>query len=186
MSATAAPQGLRPVYHPSGLVRASAYTINSTYNTAIFKGSPVTLNTNGTVVIGAANADVLGAFAGVQYVDATGRPTYSPNWPANMVGTDIVAWVYDDPDIVFEIQANGSVVQAAVGDQTDFVNPGAGTAATGQSTAAANATLAGAGNQGQMRIVGFNLAPDNTPGDAFTIVQVKLARSQYVANKVAV
>ena len=47
MSATASPYGLVPVYHPSGLDRATAYTINPTYNTAIYKGDPVILNANG-------------------------------------------------------------------------------------------------------------------------------------------
>ena len=65
-------------------------------------------------------------------------------------------------------------------------NVTAGSTSTGLSAATLSATLAGAGVQAQWRIVGFAGYVDNTPGDAFTIVQVQLARSQYVANKVAI
>lgn len=189
MSATLAGFGLRPVYHPSGIDRASVYTIAAAYNTAIYKGSPVTLNTNGTITIGAAAADFLGAFAGVEYVDATGKPTYSNYWPASQTvlsGTTPTAYVYDDPNIVYEIQCDGSVAQTAVGDQADFTSVGTGSTSTGLSTATMSASLAGAAAQGQLRIVGFGLAPDNAVGDAYTVVRVTNARSQFVYNKVAV
>lgn len=186
MSSVAAPFGMRPIYHPSGVIRANAYTIASAYGTAIYKGSPVILNTNGTVTVGTTAADILGVFAGVQYLDSTGKPVYSPNWVASTTATDIVAFVYDDPAIVYEIQSNGSIAQTAVGDQADFVNPGTGSTSTGLSSAAISSTLAGAGVQAQLRIEGFSGYPDNAAGDAFTIVQVQIARSQYISNKVAI
>jgi hypothetical protein len=186
MSDVSAPFGLRPSYHPTGMDRANKYTIASGYAANIFKGSPVILNTNGTVVVGTAAADLLGVFAGCEYTDNTGKRNVSPFWPTGQVATDIVAYVYDDPDIVYEIQSNGSIPQAAVGDQADLVNPGNGSVSTGQSSAALSSTLAGAGAQAQFRILGFAGYVDNAPGDAFTIVQVQLARSQFVANKVAI
>lgn len=191
MSATLAGFGLRPVYHPSGIDRASVYTIAAAYNTAIYKGSPVTLNTNGTITIGAAAADFLGAFAGVEYVDVTGKPTYSNYWPAShtvLSGTTSTAYVYDDPNIVYEIQCDGSVAQTAIGDQADFTSAtvASGSTSTGISSSTMSASLAGAGVQGQLRIVGFGLAPDNAVGDAYTVVRVTNARSQFVAVKVAI
>jgi len=47
MSATSAPFGLRPAFHPSGLDRAVALTdgISSTYGFDILKGQPVKLDT---------------------------------------------------------------------------------------------------------------------------------------------
>lgn len=187
MSATSAPFGLRPAYNPIGLERAKKYSIASAYNTAIYKGSPVILNTNGTIVIGTTAADLLGVFAGVEYVDSTGKPTVSNYWPASTVATQITAWVYDDPNEVYEIQADGSIAQTAVGDQADLsASPGSGSASTGLSTATLSASLAGAGVQAQFRIIGFGQQVDNLPGDAFTIVQVQLARHQFVSNKVAV
>jgi len=185
---TLAPFGLRPAYHPTGLERAKAYTIASAYATAIFKGDPVILNTNGTITIGTAAADILGVFDGVEYIDATGKPTYSNFWPAAQAvfsGSVPTAYVWDDPDIVYDVQANGSVAQTAIGDQADVVM-GAGSTQTGLSTTALNSTLAGAGVQAQLRIVGFNLDPGNSVGDTYTVVQVKIARHQYIANKVAI
>lgn len=189
MSATSAPFGFRPAYNPIGIDRAKKYTIASAFASQILKGALVKLATNGTIVAGAAAEDVLGVFAGVEYVDASGKPTLSNYWPAGqtvMAGTTPVAWVYDDPNEVYEVQADGSVAQAAVGDQADVSNATAGSTSTGLSAATLSATLAGAGVQAQFRIVGFSQAVDNVPGDAFTVVQVQLARSQLIANKVAV
>jgi hypothetical protein len=189
MSLASAPFGFRPSYHPSGLDRASKYAITGAYASVIYKGMPVILNTNGTIVQGTAAADLLGVFAGCEYIDGSGKPTVSNYWPAAqavLAGSVPVAWVYDDPDIVYEVQADGSVPAAAVGDQADVSNVTAGSTSTGLSAATLSATLAGAGVQAQFRIVGFGQYVDNTPGDAFTIVQVKLARSQFVANKVAI
>lgn len=189
MTATAAPFGFKPVYHPTGLDRGTKRTIASGYGTALYKGMPVTLATDGTVVAGAAAADIKGIFAGVEYVDPQGKPNYSPFWPAGQTvlsGTIPTAYVWEDPGTVFEVQANGSIAQAAIGDQTDVVNVGAGSAQTGQSTAGVSSALAGAGVQGQFRITAFGGQLDNVAGDAFTIVQVQIARDQFIANKVAV
>jgi hypothetical protein len=188
MTAVAAPFGFRPVYHPTGLDRGILRTIASGYGTALYKGMPVTLNTNGTIVAGAAAADILGIFNGVEFIDATGKPNFQNFWPAGQTvqsGTPVNAYVWEDPATVFEVQANGPIVQADVGTQADVVNVGAGNAMTGLSTAALGAVVA-AGAQGQFRIMGFALNQDNAIGDAFTIVQVQIARSQFVANKVAI
>lgn len=187
MSATAAPFGFRPAYNPIGLERAKKYAVAAAYGTAMYKGQPVILNTNGTVTAGTAAADLLGIAAGFDWVDATGKPTVSTFWPAGQTvlsGTTPTAWVYDDPNNVYEVQSDGSVAQAAIGDQSDVSNVGNNSLSL--STCTLNATLAGVGVQGQFRIVGFGQQIDNVPGDAFTIVQVQLARSQYVSNKVAV
>ena len=189
MSAVNTPFGFRPAYNPIGLERAKKYTILSGYATQILKGMPVIFNTNGSVVAGTTAADLIGVFAGVEYVDATGKPTYSNFWPAGqtvLAGTVPVAYVYDDPSDVYEVQADGSIAQSAIGDQADFSNVAAGLTSTGLSTCTLSATLAGAGVQAQFRIVGFSQALDNAVGDAFTVVQVQIARHQYVANKIAI
>lgn len=186
---TSAPFGFRPVYHPTGLDRAKRYPITGGYATALLKYQMVTLNTNGTIVTAAAAADFLGVLRGVEFIDAQGKPNFQPNWPAAQAvlsGTQPWAWVWDDIDTVYEAQANGSIAIAGIGDQTDVVNVSAGSSLTGLSTSGVSSTLAGAGSQGQWKIRGFSLDPGNAPGDAFTIVQVSMARSQFVANKVAV
>jgi hypothetical protein len=189
MSATNAPFGFRPAYHPSGYERAKKYAIASAYGTAMYKGQPCILNTNGTVTAGTAAADLLGVFAGCEYVDATGKPWVSTYWPAGQTvisGNVPLAWVYDDPELVYEVQSDGSIPQTAIGDQGDVSNVGNFNSANFTSTCTLSATLAGAAAQAQFRIVGFGQAIDNLPGDAFTVVQVKLARSQFISNRAAI
>lgn len=190
MATVASPFGFVLRKHPTGQSRANAYTIDAAYNTAIGYGDPVALNTNGTVTIGTAGSDFIGVFAGVHYKDATGKPVYSKNWTGAVSGgTEIVAYVYDDPENVYEVQvaATGTgYVQTAIGAQANFVI-NAPTAATGQSTSALNATLIAASSQGNFRIVGFGsdgfYDATNNP---FPTVLVQAATHQFVANKVAV
>lgn len=186
MSATSAPFGMRPVYHPTGLDRGDPYTIGSTYGTALYKGTPVLLNTDGTLNVATVTNDFLGVFNGVEYTDSMGKPTYSNFWPAGTVATNILAWVWTDPNTVYEIQADGSVAATAVGAQTDFTNIGTGSTSTGLSTATANSTVEAGAAQGQLRIIGVAPYADNAWGDAYTVLRVQIAQSQYVANKVGI
>ena len=190
MSATNAPFGLRPAYHPSGLDRAVTLTdgIASAYNTAILKGQPVKLNTSGNIVVAAAGDSFQGAFAGVQFTDSTGRARVSNNWPANTAYTtgSCVAYYYNDPNIVYEIQAAGSLAQTSVGDMADLSNTTAGSTTTGLSACTLSTTLVGAGNSAQMLIRDLAPYPDNAWGDAYTIVRVSINKSQFNATVVAV
>lgn len=190
MGTVASPSGFTLRHHPDGQSHAKAYTIDAAYNTAIGFHDAVILNTNGTITVGAANADLLGTFAGVEYKDATGKPVISKRWPGAVAGaTDIVAWVYDDPANVYEVQVAASgtgYVQAAIGDQADLV-AGTPSAVTGMSAQALSATLAGAAAQAQFRIIGFG--PDgiyNATTNTFPTVLVQIARHQFVSSKVAI
>ncbi|MDV7393757.1 hypothetical protein RZS08_20435, partial [Arthrospira platensis SPKY1] len=105
MALTASPFGFLLRKHPTGQSRANAYTIDAAYDTAIGYGDAVILNTNGTLTVGTATNDLIGVFAGVHYKDATGKPTFTKRWPGAVAGaTEIVAYVYDDPENVFEVQ----------------------------------------------------------------------------------
>jgi hypothetical protein len=190
MSATSAPFGFRPAYHPSGLDRARAYSIASATAVAMLKYAPVELLATGVIQTNStADADVLGIFMGCEFTDANGKYTVSPFWPAGqtlLAGTTATAWVIDDPDMVYEVQADGSIAATAIGDQADVSNIAAGSTTTGLSACTLSASLAGAGTQEQWRIVGFGKQLDNAAGDAFTIVQVQLAQSAWRANKAAI
>lgn len=187
MSATNAPFGLRPAFHPSGLDRAQALAggIPSAYNTDILKGQAV-LYVAGSGVIEPVNAtgDALsGAFAGVEWTDTTGRRRVSNYWPANTAYQtgSCVAYFYNDPNIVYEIQADGSVAQTSIGLDANLSNFAAGSNVTGLSQATMAATPLSTGAQGQLQIL--DLAPyvDNAWGDAYTIVRVQVARRQIAA-----
>jgi len=187
MSATSAPFGLRPAFHPSGLDRAQALAngIPSAYNTDILKGQAV-LYVAGAGVIEPVNATgdaVSGAFAGVEWTDTTGRRRVSNYWPANTAYQtgSCVAYFYNDPNIVYEIQADGSVAQTAIGADANLSNFAAGSNVTGLSQATMVATPLSSGTQGQLQILDIAPYPDNNWGDAFTIVRVQVARRQISA-----
>ena len=189
MSATSAPFGLRPAFHPSGLDRAQALAngIVSAYATDILKGQPVKYVTGGTIEEVTGTEAFVGAFAGVEWTDTTGRRRVSNYWPAltaYQTGS-CVAYFYNDPNIVYEIQADGSVAQSSIGDEANFSNLTAGSTTTGLSQCTMSATLAGANNVGQVRIVDIAPYPGNDWGDAFTIVRVTVAEHQFAQVRVS-
>lgn len=183
MSATNAPFGLRPAFHPSGLDRATALAdgIPSAYGTAILKGQPVRYTTGGVIEPAAAGQAFVGAFAGVEFTDTTGRHRVSNNWPASTAYQtgSCIAYFYADPQIVYEIQADGSLAQTSIGDEADLSNVTAGSVTTGLSQCTLSTTLVGSGNAAQMRIVNLAPYPGNDFGDAFTIVRATIAEFQF-------
>jgi hypothetical protein len=183
MSSTNAPFGLRPAFHPSGLDRATALAdgILSTYSTDILKGQPVKFASTGVIQVAAAGDAFAGAFAGVEWTDTTGRRRVSNNWPANTAYQtgSCIAYFYNDPNIVYEIQAAGSLAQSSVGDEADLSNTTAGSTTTGLSQCTLSTTLAGAGNTAQMRIINLAPYPDNAWGDNYTIVRATIAKFQF-------
>lgn len=178
MSSTAAPFGLRPVYHPSGNARASEYSIAAAYTTTIFKGDPVLLATDGTITRAAAGNTLYGVFMGCEYTDSTGKPNYSNFWPGTASCTDIKAYVITDAETVYEIQAVSALTQAAIGDELDISAYAAGSTSTGLSiVSAAPASLAGAGASAQLRIIGVAPYPDNALTDTYPIIRVTINES---------
>jgi hypothetical protein len=192
MSATNAPFGLRPAYFPTGLERAQALAngIASGYSSNILKGQPVIYSASaGTIVVAtapsagasAASYPVTGAFQGVEWTDSTGRRRVSNYWPANTTAVtgSVIAYFYNDLNIVYEIQADGPMAQTTIGNEYNFSNITAGSTTTGLSQATLSATGVGNGVQGQMRVVDLAAYPDNAWGDAYTIVRVQLAITQF-------
>lgn len=183
MSSTSAPFGLRPAFHPSGLDRAQALAggIASAYATDILKGQPVKYVTAGTINVAAAGDAFVGSFAGVEWTDTTGRRRVSNYWPANTAYQtgSCVAYFYADQNIVYEVQTDGTVAQTAIGDEADLSNTTAGSTTTGLSQATLSATLAGAGNTAQCRILDIAPYVDNNWGDNYVIVRVNIAKYQF-------
>ena len=202
MSTVLNPYGLRPAYSPQGMAAARSYAngIASGYSTGILKYQPVALNSSGNIIAASAGTnDFLGVFAGVKWIDASGIPHVSDQWIASTTynnasgsitaGYGIEVMVWDDASMVFQIQADGSLAQS-IGGQVNLSNITAGSTTTGLSACTASASSLTTSGQGQLRIVELVPGPSvngtNAWGDAYTEVRVQLARSQYVANKVAV
>lgn len=192
MSSTSAPFGFRPSYHNSGQMRPKAYTIASTYAANIFSGDPVKLTDNGVIQLGTSDGtrsgtvdgiSLLGIFAGCQYLDASGKPTISPFWPSGTTGTEIVAWVYDDPETLFDVQytnpSAGTTVQTAVGEECDWTvaSPG-GSTQTGLSNCQLTAIQA---TSGQFQITGFAYSIFDSITDAYVQVTVRINEHHYKA-----
>lgn len=181
MSATAAPFGVRAVYHPSGVIRTRTLTgFSAIPSAAVYKGDLVKL-TGGTDVasIIAANDAAYGIFDGCKYTDATGKPVLSPYWPASLSGVTNIEWyvIPFDPVLECEIQAGGSIANTAIGDSADIVIA-AGNANTGVTGSYMNTTLKGAAAVGNFRILGAAPYADNAFGDSYTVVRVQIAKNQ--------
>ena len=193
MSTTTEAFGFRASYHNSGRITAKAYTIASGYAMNVFSGDPVKLVDAGTIQLAtsdgtrsgtAGGINNLGIFAGVSYDDALGKPTLSPFWPASASATNIVAWVYDDPETIFDVEypnpSAGTTVQTAVGEECDWTiaSPG-GSTATGLSNTSLTAIQA---TSGQYQITGITGGPNNLITDAFVKVSVRINEHQYKAS----
>jgi hypothetical protein len=197
MSAISAPFGFRPSYHNSGQMRPKAYTIATAYAANIFSGDPVKLVADGVIELATtdgtrspgvvATVKMLGIFAGVEYKDVTGKPTVSPFWPTGITATEIVAWVYDDPETLFDVQYNNpdttggwpyDTMQTAVGAECDWTlaSPG-GSVRTGLS----DTYLTAIKSDGQFQITGFAHEIADSLNDLYIVATVRINLHQYKA-----
>lgn len=194
MSSTSAPFGFRASFHNSGQMRPKAYTIASAYAANIFEGDPVKLVDAGTVQLGTSDGTrsgtvagilLLGIFAGCQYTDALGKPTVSSYWPSGVTATDITAWVYDDPETLFNVQYSNpgtpgtTTMQTAVGEQMDWVvaSPG-GSTSTGLSNTQIGVIEA---TSGQFQLTGFAGEINDSITDAYIVAIVRINEHIYKA-----
>ncbi len=180
MSSLASPFGLRPAFHPSGVLRQLESTIVSGFLSDIYQFSPVAIDpvTGALTVVGPGNP-VVGSFMGVEWTGLDGRRRVGNHWIPGTVGTNIVAYYTEEPKIIYEIQSNEPVPLSSVGLEFDFAAI-TGNNITGLSSVALDHAL-GPVSPGDCRLIGVNPATDNEFGDAFTIVQVQLSNHQYVA-----
>lgn len=121
MSSTAAPFGLRPIgkLDSGSLDVFRQYPIKSGESTAIVHGEVVQLvnASDATTIVKqhltgdtSTEIDMVGIFLGCRYTDPnSGNLTFSQTWPASTVASDAMAYVVDDPNTLFAIQANASI-----------------------------------------------------------------------------
>lgn len=193
MSSTNAPFGFKAVRtitgakQPQHEIREGA--IPSGYGTAIYQGQMIKLATTGAIQPAAAGDRILGAFVGVEFVDTSGAVKTQSYWPANQTllsGTSATVYYYSDPDIVYEVQCDGSLAATSVGDQADLSNATAANTVAGTSQSTLSSSLAGAAGNAQFRILQLSPRVDNAWGDSYTVVHVQISEHQYVADAVAI
>ena len=109
---------------------------------AIFQGSPVKAElTGGTIQIGSASGNgdqLVGVFAGCEYVDATtGKLKFSNTWPGSgsaNTNFDIKGFVYDNPSQRFIIASDGTNTDRATAKADIFKTADIASGASGNTT----------------------------------------------------
>ena len=110
--------GLRPYRKLDGTPLVGAqnrYTIASNHTTAIFQGDLVIPLTAGNIDRHTANNStaVIGVFNGCFYTaPTTSKPPFRNSYPGSIVASDITAFVVDDPDAVFLMDADAAFTRA--------------------------------------------------------------------------
>ena len=153
--------GFRPARHlTGGLIRTNEYKIAANYGTAIYHGQAVKALAAGGIDVCAAGEVVLGIFGGCFFTDpTTSKPTFSNYYPASTNASDIVAYVYDDPRIVFEVQHDGTGTAAMNFSGFDLTGTG-GSTNTGRSTQELDTSTST--TSGQFKQVGISKDPNNS------------------------
>ena len=170
MANTNAPFGFRQY---RGLGSAPTYEqsvrlVKSDNTTAIYFGDPVSnLNTGYITRATAGTAQISGIFAGCKYLSTSQKRTvWSNYWPGSDAAADVEAYIIDDPNAQFLVQAGGTAIGLAdMGLNIQF-NLGTGNSATGISGAyvespTVTATL-------PFRIIGFDVDPPGSNGTDIT------------------
>jgi hypothetical protein len=169
------PRGLIPYRRSSGEPyngAANVYFVSPSFGTDIFIGDPVIIVDNGAdangipgVQLATAGSSNFITGAMVSRVVA-GQPAeaiqqnFHPFLPANTGGYILVA---DDPDLLFEVQENGAMVQGAPGRNVNLVS-GTGSTVTSYSGWQLNSSTLATTNTLQMRIMRLLMQSDNAVG----------------------
>jgi hypothetical protein len=146
--------------------------IANAYATAIFYGDFVKLVAAGTVEKAAVTTSVaagtVGIFVGCAYTDpSTNQMTFNQQFPASTAADDIVAYVVDDPKLLFRMQGDEAIAQTGLGNNISAVNT-AGSTSIGRSKNALDGGSIATTNTLPLRVVDFVDGPTSTVGDAFT------------------
>jgi len=187
MSATATPYGFKPVNEIGGLPYAGStrqIKIASGYASNIYYGQVVSIVAAGTIQVVTTNGDnstpfpagTIGVFVGCTYTNpSTKQLTFAQYWPTGTVASDAMAYVVDDYNTLFQVQADGSLAQTALGSNAILAavqSTYTGSKTTGISNTAISATTASSSGYA-FRIVDFVESTTSTVGDAYTDVLVK-------------
>ena len=172
--------GLRPYRKLDGTPVVGAqnrYTIASNHSTAIFQGDLVIPLTAGNIDRHTANnsAAVIGVFNGCFYTDpTTSKPTFSNSYPGAIVASDITAFVVDDPDAVFLMDADAAFTRADL-YQNYSVTTGSGNTTTGISEVQLDVSVSGTNASFVIQAIDISQDPDNsdtTTANANVLVRI--------------
>ena len=185
MATTAAPYGARPVGTLSSSGSFTGKTRNlpiiTTYGTQISNGDFVKVAADGTIAkdTGTTALTAVGIFLGCSYTDpTTSQKTFSNYWPASNAATDAMAYVLDDPFVVFQMQSDEALNATDRGLNASVVVT-AGNTTFGKSKNALDGSTPATTNTLPLRIIDFVDGPSSLPpkgttaSDAYPDVIVK-------------
>ena len=159
--------GLRPYRKLDGTPLAGAqnrYKIADNSSTAIFQGDLVIPLTAGNIDRHTANnsASVIGVFNGCFYTDpTTSKPTFRNSYPGGIAASDITAFVIDDPDAVFLMDADAAFTRADL-YQNYSVSTGGGNTTTGISEVQLDVSVSGTNASFVIQAIDISQDPDNS------------------------
>ena len=159
--------GLRPYRKLDGTPLVGAqnrYTIASGHTTAIFQGDMVIPLTSGNIdrhTAGNGTA-ILGVFNGCFYTDpTTQKPTYKNYYPGGVAASDITAFVVDDPDAVFLVDADSAFTRAGLYTNYSVTNT-TGVTQTGLSKVQLDVSATGTASTFAVQAIDISQDPDNS------------------------
>jgi len=178
--------GMKPVRMIGGAPYTggqSRYRIAANYGTSIFQGDMVAQVTGGTVEVHAdgGTVPVVGVFNGVQYTDpTTGEQVFSNFYPASTNASDIIAFIIDDPDVVYEVQADDTFPVTDLFGNFDIVYTSSGSTQTGISGAELDVTTGATNTTLPIKAIDISEDPNNSDtGAANTNVLVVIQNSVF-------
>lgn len=158
--------GLRPYRKLDGTPLVGAqnrYTIKSSYATAIYQGDLVIPTSTGNIERHTANngTAVVGVFNGCFYTDpTTQKPTYKNFYPGG-VAASITAFVVDDPDAVFLMDADAVFSRADLFKNYSVTNT-TGVTQTGISKTQLDVSVSGTATSFAIQAIDISEDPDNS------------------------
>ena len=169
MATTAAPYGARPIGTLSASGSFTSKTrhlpIITTYGTQISNGDFVKVAADGTIAkdTGTTALTAVGIFLGCSYTDpTTSQKTFSNFWPASNAATDAMAYVLDDPFVVFQMQSDEALNTTDRGLNASIVVT-AGSTTIGKSKSALDGSTPATTNTLPLRIIDFVDGPNSLP-----------------------
>ena len=176
--------GMKPVRMIGGAPYTggqSRYRIAANYGTSIFQGDMVAQVTGGTVEVHAdgGTVPVVGVFNGCMYTDPTsGEQVFSNYYPASTNASDLIAFIIDDPDVVYEVQADDTFPVTDLFGNFDIVYTSAGSTKTGISGAELDVTTGATNTNLPIKAIDISEDPNNSDtGAANTNVLVVIQNS---------
>ena len=170
------PSGFTPVKHAAGGTPnrtniGGDYSIAGGLASNIFRGSLVapTGTGNNINVVAAGDNPSIGSFKGVSYVDAGGNTQFRPYWGSGQTiqaGSLVEAYVWDDPELLFDAQVSGTagLANTNIGN-TANVLIGTGSTLTGNSGDQVDqSTLSGSSTTQQLQIQSLRALTNNNYG----------------------